>query len=150
MRAGIDSVAEDTGRLAEIQEGIERLRALLESLSEIDRGVQAVAADTDVLPAVRDELRTVARATTVLPTMDGRMKEIETSMPVLVEVQQHLANLPGTIESIGVALERLASLLDRLLVSVENLDGHVGALQESMQPIARVADRLPGGRRPSE
>ena len=114
----------------------------MQSLPEIDHGVRQVAADTDALPAVRDELRTVAQATMVLRTMDGRMEHIEDSMPVLVEVQQHLARLPETITSIATALDRLAEMLDRLLASVEMLDGHVGALQESMQPIARVADRL--------
>jgi hypothetical protein len=147
MRAGIQSMAEDTTQLAGIREDLGQLRELLESLPDIDRGVRQVAVDTDALPAVRDELRTVAQAVVVLRTMDGRMEQIEGSMPVLVEVQQHLARLPEIIESISGALDRLAVMLDRLLTSVEMLDGHVGALQESMQPIARVADRLPGSRR---
>lgn len=98
---------------------------------------------------MRDELQRVADATGVLSTMDGRMEQIEKSMPVLVEVQQHLARLPDSIESIGGALDRLATMLERLLDSIETLDRRVGALEESMKPIARVADRLPGGRRPS-
>ena len=78
------------------------------------------------------------------------MEQIESSMPALVEVQQHLARLPEMMETMGTALERLATMLDRMLSSIETLDAHVGALEESMKPIARVADRLPGGRRPAD
>lgn len=149
MRAGIDAVSQDTAQLAAIHAVLVQVRQLLENLPEIDRGVQAVAQDTDVLPAVRGELQRVAETTAVLATMDRRMEKIESSMPVLVEVQQHLSQLPESIASIGVALGRLPEMLDRLMTSVERLDDHVGALQEAMLPIARVADRLPGGRRPS-
>jgi hypothetical protein len=93
---------------------------------------------------VRDALATVAKATKVLPAMDGRMAKIEEAMPVLVEVQRNLAELPEAIESLGTGIDRLAKLMDRLLTSMDTLDGNVGALRESMEPIGRIADRLPG------
>jgi len=37
--------------------------------------------------------------------------------------------------------------MDRLLVSIGRLDGHVESLRGSLVPIGRVADRLPGNRR---
>jgi len=37
--------------------------------------------------------------------------------------------------------------MDRLLVSIAALDGNVEALRGSLEPIGRVADRLPGNRR---
>ena len=59
-------------------------------------------------------------------------------------MQQHLAKLPETIETLGAGIDRLAGLMDRLLTSMETLDGNVGSLQSSMEPISRLADRLPG------
>ena len=75
------------------------------------------------------------------------MAHIEESMPVLVEVQQHLSALPEVMETIGTGLERLATLMDRLLGSIDTLDSNVKGLQASLEPIGRVADKLPGNRR---
>jgi len=86
-------------------------------------------------------------ATDVLPAMDDRMAHIEQSMPVLVEVQQHLSALPEVMQTIGTGLEQLTTLMDRLLGSIEALDGNVKALQGSLDPIGRIADRIPGNRK---
>ena len=75
------------------------------------------------------------------------MAHIEESMPVLVEVQQHLSMLPEVMETLDTGLEHLATLMDRLLASIDTLDGNVQALRGSLEPIGRVADRLPGARR---
>ena len=37
--------------------------------------------------------------------------------------------------------------MDRLLASIETLDGNVGSLRSSLEPIGRIADRVPGNRR---
>jgi len=127
MRAGIDALGEDTQRIAGLQDAMERLATEMGGL--------------------KAELGRVVGATDVLPTMDGRMARIEESMPVLVEVQQHLSRLPETIETLGVGIDRLVGLMDRLLASIETLDGNVGSLRSSLEPIGRIADRLPGNRR---
>ncbi len=127
MRAGIDALGGDTRRIAGVQEALERLAREMGGLKE--------------------ELGRVVEATDVLPTMDGRMAAIEASMPVLVEVQQHLSKLPETIETLGEGIDRLAGLMDRLLASIETLDGNVGSLRSSLEPIGRIADRVPGNRR---
>jgi len=41
----------------------------------------------------------------------------------------------------------MATLLDHLLASIETLDGNVGSLRDSLEPIGRIADRVPGNRR---
>jgi hypothetical protein len=89
----------------------------------------------------------VAEDTDVLATLDRRMAHIEASMPVLVEVQQHLSTLPEAMEALGTRLDRLATLMDRLLASIDALDGNVEALRGSLESIGRVADRLPGNRK---
>jgi len=127
MRAGIDALGEDTQRIAGLQGAMERLA--------IEMG------------GLKDELGRVVGATDVLPTMDGRMAKIEGSMPVLVEVQQHLSRLPETIETLDAGIDRLVGLMDRLLASIETLDGNVGSLRSALEPIGRIADRMPGNRR---
>ncbi|MFZ0971310.1 MAG: hypothetical protein WAN22_03730 [Solirubrobacteraceae bacterium] len=53
----------------------------------------------------------------------------------------------GPIETLGDGIDRLAGLMDRLLASIETLDGNVGSLRSSLEPIGRIADRVPGNRR---
>jgi hypothetical protein len=90
----------------------------------------------------------VAAATQVLPPMDERMAAIEGAMPVLVEVQRHLARVPETLEHLDTRLADLSATLERLLVSLEGLDRNVGSLHAAVGPLSRVAERLPGrGRR---
>jgi hypothetical protein len=67
--------------------------------------------------------------------MDERMATIEGAMPVLVEVQRHLAQVPATLEQLDEGLEELSATLGRLLVA--------------MEPLSRVADRFPGRSRPA-
>jgi len=42
---------------------------------------------------------------------------------------------------------QLSTLRERLLGSLEKLDGNVTSLQAAVEPLGRVADGLPGGRR---
>jgi prefoldin subunit 5 len=78
--------------------------------------------------------------------MYERMTGIESAMPTLVEVQQHLADLPETMDELQARLGGLSDMLERLLASLDTLDANVAALREAIQPIGRIADRLPGKR----
>ena len=75
------------------------------------------------------------------------MATIEDAMPVLVEVQQHLAKLPETMQNLEAGISGLTELLTQLVGSLETLDTNVAALQESMEPVGRLADKLPGSSR---
>jgi len=92
-----------------------------------------VAKATAALPELREEMARVAKATEEISKIDARMANIEAAMPVLVEVQQHLSTLPDV-------MVRLQEQLDELSRGLEGL-------QASLQPIGRLADRVPGGRR---
>ena len=109
--------------------------------------LDAIAESTAPLPEVRDAILGVSRDAAVLPAMDDRMATIESAMPVLVEVQQHLARLPETIETLGEGVTRLSDLLGQLLTSLDRLDENVTALHGSVEPLGRIANRLPGGNR---
>src|SRR3954462_16013118 len=50
MRHGIDSVSEDTSKLAGICADVARIAQALEGMPTITAGVESVAADTGVLP----------------------------------------------------------------------------------------------------
>jgi hypothetical protein len=75
------------------------------------------------------------------------MASIEEAMPALVGVQQHLTLLPEAIEGLQSGIDRLCGLMEGLLTSMDRLDGDVGSLQQVIEPVARVADKLPGGNR---
>jgi hypothetical protein len=75
--------------------------------------------------------------------MDVRMANIEATMPVLVDVQKDLAQVPEIIAKLDDRIEKLAVLLDELARSVEGL-------QRSITPLGRMAARLPGGSKPAK
>jgi len=126
---------------------IESIAVATRALPEMRDAIQRVERDTSALPELRKDMAKVAAATDVLPTMLEHMAAIESAMPVLVEVQQHLAVLPEATEALGTGLGSLAALLDRLLASLEQLDANVHGLHSSLQPLGRIAERLPGSRR---
>jgi hypothetical protein len=74
------------------------------------------------------------------------MAQIEAAMPTLVEVQQQLAELPRTMDELQERLGGVSATLERLLSLLDTLDANVGSLRGSIEPIGRIADRLPGRR----
>ena len=119
--------------LGELAASLRVLPELLDELRDVRSDTRRMANNTDSLPEVREALAEVANATRVLPHMDERMAHIEEAMPVLVEVQQHLARLPETIEGLNAGIAGLVELMDRL--------------GESLEPLGRLAERVPGARR---
>jgi len=57
-----------------------------------------------------------------------------------------LADLPETMDELQARLGGLTGMLERLLSSLDTLDANVAALRDAVEPIGRVADRLPGRR----
>ena len=92
-----------------------------------------VAKATAALPELREEMARVATATEEIGRIDARMATIEAAMPVLVEVQQHISQLPEI-------MLRLEAQIGELSKSLEDL-------QASLHPIGRLARRVPGGKR---
>ena len=124
----------------ELAASLRVLPELLEVLRRIDEDTHRMAENTAELPDVRENLERVSATTAVLPRMDERMATIEEAMPVLVEVQRHLALLPETIEGLNARIAELVTLMDGLHASL-------GHLHESLEPLGRLADRIPGGSR---
>jgi hypothetical protein len=91
----------------------------------------------------------VAESTALIGPMDERIAAIQEAMPVLVEVRQHLAQLPDTMAKLDARIGELAELLQRMLGALGHLDESVTSLHAAVEPLGRVADRLPGGQRRS-
>lgn len=114
------------------------------ALPEVARSLKQVARDTEALPGIRKDMARVAEATSVLGAMDGRMAAIEEAMPVLVEVQRHLDKLPETMESLNDGLDRLSGLMEQLLAVLGGLNQSIDTLQAGVEPMGRLASRVPG------
>ena len=117
----------------------------LRVLPEIAKHTGKMARSMDGLRRDTAKLQTLAEDASVLVPMDKRMEAIEGAMPVLVEVQQHLALVPETLGRLDERMNRLSDGLDQLLVALEELSQSVASLQASVQPLGRLARRLPGG-----
>ncbi len=135
-------------RLDEMSEFTAVLPDVLDSISKVaddTAALKALRRDMGRMATTTQSLGEMAEATDVLPGMDERMATIERSMPVLVEVQQHLARLPETMDTLGNGLTELSGLMAKLLQSLDRLDRNVDSLRSSVEPLGRIAERLPGG-----
>jgi DNA-binding FrmR family transcriptional regulator len=111
---------------AEIVAHLRVLPRIAERLASVSRHTEGINYNTDVLEQVAADTKALSDLRVQMARIDQRMETIEAAMPVLVEVQQHLAQLPEAIERLCVLME---------------------GLQDSLEPIGRVAGRLPGQRR---
>ena len=133
--------------LPQLARDMAEVREATRDLPDVREATTAMARNTSTLPDVLGSLETVAQGTAVLRPMDERMQTIEGAMPVLVEVQQHLAQLPETRERLDRGVTQMAAVLERLLVSMDELNTTLGNLEGSVGPLGRLAGKLPGGRR---
>ena len=133
--------------IASIAEATKSLPGILDALERMSLDTQAMAEDTKAIPPLREDMAGVARSTDVLEGMDARMAAIEAAMPVLVEVQRHLQNLPDTIGGLDTGVGRMDANLEKLLVALEDLSADLTRLEGSVGPLGRLATRMPGGRR---
>ena len=117
----------------------------LRTLPVIAERLEEVASHTQVLATIRDDVADISQ--TRMAGIDERLETIEKAMPVLVEVQQHLARLPETMQRLDDGITGLTELLGHLVKSIETLDTKMGTLQESVEPVGRLADKLPGSSR---
>lgn len=121
--------------LEQIAEHTRTMAEFTKALPKMDRQIRELRKDTQALPEVAIQMEAVAEAVRV---MDARMAQIEAAMPVLVEVQGHLALVPDTLGTLDEGLREL-------LTSLEGLKENVGTLETSLHPLSRMAGRF-GGR----
>jgi phage-related minor tail protein len=139
--------ADVLGALRTIPEIVENTAAMREHTAHLTRVADAldrVAGDTAALPGLREEMAEVSGATSVLGGMDSRLATVEAAMPVLVEVQEHLAALPETMGRLDDGIDRLSGLMERILTTLDVLNGSIETLQGALGPMGRLASRVPG------
>jgi DNA repair ATPase RecN len=140
----LEQVASTTEPIPDLKKSIESISRKTALLGAVRDNTAAIGQDTVALPQVSEHLAELVETTKLLPSIERRMVTIEAAMPVLVEVQQHLARLPDTIETLGGDINKLADLLGRMLTSIDHLDSSVATLQGSVEPLGRIANRIPG------
>jgi hypothetical protein len=140
-------VIEGLRTIPRIVESTRRIEGHTSDLAIVARALEGVKRDTEALPGIRADMAAVAEQTSVLHGMDGRMATIEEAMPVLVEVQRHLAKLPETIEALDEKIGRMSDLMEKLMVALDELNGSVASLHGAVEPMGRLASRVPGQRR---
>jgi hypothetical protein len=117
------------------------------ALPEMAGTLRRVSGDTEALPPLGADMGRVAEATSILDAMDGRIQNIEKAMPVLVEVQRHLDQLPQTVARLDDGIDRLSTLLEQMLPSLDGLAMSIEELRVELAPVSRLAGRVPGRRR---
>src|SRR3954463_772966 len=120
----------------------ELVRAL-QFLPKIADNTASMSRDTELLAKVQRDMAEVAKRMEGVTTMDARMKNIEATMPVLVDVQKDLAQVPEIIAKLDTRIEKLSVLLGELALGLEGL-------QRSITPLGRLAGRLPGSSKPAK
>ena len=103
----------------ELAAALRTLPEVLDALRRVGADTRRMADNTAELPDVRAQLEQVAANASVLPGMDERM---------------------ATIEGLNAGIAQLISLMD-------GLQSSLGHLHESLEPLGRLADRIPGGNR---
>lgn len=144
ITSDVSRISEDVTPLPGVGESVSAIQRDTSTLPEVRAGITALA---DRIGGLEVQMAALSDATGVLPGMDRRMATIEDAMPVLVEVQRHLAELPETMKHLDTGIAGLTDLLSQLTISLGTLDGNVASLQESMEPVGRLVDKLPGGNR---
>jgi signal transduction histidine kinase len=120
------------------------------TLHEMARTLTRISGDTEALPPLSTDMARVAEATSILGGMDDSLEDIEKAMPVLVEVQRHLDQLPQTMGRLDDGIDRLSTLMEQMLPSLDGLSASVEELRVEVGPVSRLARRLPGQRRSAQ
>jgi DNA repair ATPase RecN len=131
-------ISETLDRLAKLDESLRQLGALEQSLSElaqVSEGVSELAKVTEHLPQLIE-------ATGVLP-------QLVDATNTLPELPERVRAVEALVESAVGNLDRLEPNLDQLGSQIAELQRVIGGLGEALEPIGRLAGRVPGANRRS-
>ena len=124
--------------------GATALLDALRVLPEIAENTAAMAKATRTLPKIERRLADIEAG---VAGIDGRMANIEAAMPVLVEVQGSLRNLPDNMARLDQLIDQLLLTLAELGTGIDRLHLAVEPLQETAAGVGRLVRRLPGSNR---
>lgn len=144
--------------LPEIAENTRAMKEHTAALTRVADALDRVAGYTGALPTMGEEIEQIGKTVNGLDGVDDRVAAIEAAMPVLVEVQRHLAALPETMDRLdkGIAgldkgtkrldkgIAGLSELMERILTGLDGMNASVETLQGAVGPLASLAGRVPG------
>jgi hypothetical protein len=151
--------------LPEIAENTRAMKEHTAALTRVADALDRVAGYTGALPTMGEEIEQIGKTVKSLDGVDDRVAAIEAAMPVLVEVQRHLAALPETmgrldkgiagldkgiggldkgIKRLDKGIGGLSELMERILTGLDGMNASVETLQGAVGPLASLAGRVPG------
>jgi hypothetical protein len=125
-------------RLVDVSETLERLADLDDSLRQLGRLDETL----EQIAGVSQSLHTIASAADSLQTLAdaaGALPELTAAAGRLESVEDLVHRAVGNLESLQPSLDGLSRQVGELHEAVEVLGG-------ALDPLSRLADRVPGGR----
>lgn len=103
------------------------------------------------IPEIVEATREIAAHTALLADVAAALERVSAdtrSLPPMREDMARLGNLDEGIERLDDSIDRLSTLMEKILVAVDELNATVEALRGAVAPVARLASRVPGQRKP--
>lgn len=143
-------------RLVDVSETLERLAGLDESLRQLGRldetleRIAAVGSSLEEIAKVGESLEAIAGAAENLREIAGAAGSLQTladaagNLPELTRAAKSLETVEGLVHRAVGNLESLQPSLDGLSKQVAELQEAVGVLGGALDPLSRLAGRVPG------
>lgn len=128
---------------------LERLRVpeVLKTLGRMDRRLVGVERNTNTLPSIESHLATVKVSTATLPGVLEEMHRMSAAVEEMRDATVKIAELVPVLVELQASLVDLPETLSALHTELHSLQGTVTGLTEAVEPVGRVAARMPRRRR---
>lgn len=128
---------------------LERLRVpeVLKTLGRMDRRLVGVERHTNTLPSIESHLATVEVSTATLPGVLEEMHRMSAAVEEMRDATVKIAELVPVLVELQASLVDLPETLSALHTELHSLQGTVTGLTEAVEPVGRVAARVPRRRR---
>jgi uncharacterized coiled-coil protein SlyX len=133
----------------ELIQVLERLRVpeVLKTLGRMDQRLVAVERNTDTLPSIESHLASVDESTATLPDVLGEMHRMSAGVEEMRDAMVTIAELVPVLVELQATLVDLPVTLSVLQTEMRSLQTTVTELTEAVEPMGRVAARMPRRRR---
>jgi hypothetical protein len=128
---------------------VERLRVpeVLKTLGRMDRRLVGVERNTNTLPSIESHLATVDVSTATLPGVLEEMHRMSAAVEEMRDATVMIAELVPVLVELQASLVDLPETLSALHAELHSLQATVTGLTEAVEPMGRVAARMPRRRR---
>ncbi len=144
MKNPLDSVLEAPAELLDALRRIPEMAGhtgeMAKRMAGLERGMKSIGKQTTALPDLNVEMAAVRKQVEI---MDGRMEIMTEAITIAMPA---ISKLPEMIEGLDEQLAAMVKNMERLLDSLDQFDESIATLQASIEPIGRIAGRMPGGR----